>query len=166
MADRGIIGSDNKKDPSMSSLKYTVSEGSNVVLDANDFLPTNDPDINNLYTWKQIGGDPVSHDGHILSTLSFTAPYVKGNHASTRLSFELTIKDNKGKPKGSPYTADVILGMIFQGGAALGAYEAGTYQAIVERLVKENEKLVTAICFSPCSCFLSSIVTNTPNEYN
>jgi predicted acylesterase/phospholipase RssA len=29
--------------------------------------------------------------------------------------------------------------MIFQGGAALGAYEAGTYEAMVEKLVKENE---------------------------
>lgn len=29
--------------------------------------------------------------------------------------------------------------MIFQGRAALGAYEAGTYQAIVQRLVKQNE---------------------------
>ncbi|MGA8082470.1 MAG: patatin-like phospholipase family protein, partial [Candidatus Nitrosopolaris sp.] len=43
-----------------------------------------------------------------------------------------------------PYTADVIVkrvqrAMIFQGGAALGAYEAGTYEAIVEKLVKENE---------------------------
>jgi hypothetical protein len=53
MADRGIIGSDNKQDPSRSSLKYTVSEGSNVVLDANDFLPANDIEISNLYTWKQ-----------------------------------------------------------------------------------------------------------------
>ncbi|MFY9873961.1 MAG: patatin-like phospholipase family protein [Candidatus Nitrosopolaris sp.] len=57
---------------------------------------------------------------------------------------ELTIKDNKDKSKGLPYTADVIVkrvqrAMIFQGGAALGAYEAGTYEAIVEKLVKENE---------------------------
>jgi NTE family protein len=107
-------------------------------------LPADDLDINNLYTWKQIRGDAVSHDGHLLSTLSFTAPYVKGNQASAKISFELTIKDNKGKPKGSPYTADVIVkrvhrAMIFQGGAALGAYEAGTYEAIVQRLVKENE---------------------------
>src|ERR1700739_526993 len=138
MSDRG----GDKKDASKFNLKYTVSEGSNVVLDANDFLPSNDLDINYLYTWKQIGGDPVSYDGH-LSTLSFTAPYVKGDDVFTRLSFELTIKDNKGKPKGSPYTADVIVklvqrAIIFQGGAALGAYEAGTYRAIVERLVKEN----------------------------
>ena len=108
-------------------------------------MPADDIEISNLYTWKQIAGDPVSHDGQLLSTLSFTAPYVKANHVSTRLSFELTITDNKGKPKGSPYTAYIIVkgvqrAVIFQGGAALGAYEAGTYQAIVERL-KENEDI-------------------------
>jgi hypothetical protein len=53
MTDRGIIGSNNKKDPSRSSLNYTVSEDSNVVLDTNDFLPAKDIEISNLYTWKQ-----------------------------------------------------------------------------------------------------------------
>lgn len=73
MTDRGIIGSDNKKDASRYSLKYSVSEGSNVVLDANDFLPANDVEISNFYTWKQVGGDPVSLDDTQISTLSFTA---------------------------------------------------------------------------------------------
>lgn len=40
-----------EKDASRSSIKDTVSEGSNIVLDANDFLPANDIEINNLYTW-------------------------------------------------------------------------------------------------------------------
>ena len=140
MADRGIIGSDNKIDASNSNLKYTVSEGSTVVLDANDFLPANDIGINNSYTWQQIGGDRVSH--HV--TLSFTAPYVGGNDVTTGLRFKFTIKDNKGKPKGSTYTADVIVkrvqrAMIFQGGVALGVYEAGVFHALVKKLSEQDK---------------------------
>jgi NTE family protein len=148
MGDRGTIGRDDKQDVNSSSLKYTVSEGSNFVLDPIEFLSANDLDINNLYTWKQIGGEPISQDDQLLSTLSFTAPYVKGNYAYDRLSFELTVKDNKGKIKGSPYTAEVIVrrvqrAMIFQGGGALGAYESGVYKAIVEKLIKEDEGRVS-----------------------
>lgn len=137
MADREILASDRTD---ANSLKYTVSEGSTIVLDANDFLPANEIDINNSYTWKEKGGDRVSHD----ATLSFTAPYVKGNQVSTRLSFELTIKDSKGKPKGLPYKADVVVkrvhrAMIFQGGVALGAYEAGVFHALVKKLTEQDE---------------------------
>jgi hypothetical protein len=140
MADRGIIRSDNKIDASNSSLKYTVSEGSTVVLDATDFLPANDIGINDSYTWKQqIGGDSVYHD----VILSLTAPYVNGSGLTSRLSFELTIKDNKGKTKGT-YTADVIVkrvqrAMIFQGGVALGAYEAGVFHALVKKLSEQDK---------------------------
>ena len=78
------------------------------------------------------------------SILSFTAPYVKGSDLNTTLSFELTITDKDGKTRNSPYNANVIVkrvqrAIIFQGGVALGAYEAGVFQAIVEKLIKNDE---------------------------
>jgi NTE family protein len=60
------------------------------------------------------------------------------------LSFELTITDKDGKTRNPPYSANVTVkrvhrAIIFQGGVALGAYEAGVFQAIVEKLSKYDE---------------------------
>ena len=125
--------------------KYAVSEGSNIVLNANDFLQANHINTNNSYSWKQTEGTPIAnYIPRENSTLSFTAPYVKGKGANTSLSFELTIKDNGGTTRDPLYNANVIVKrvqivIIFQGGVALGAYESGAYQAIVEKLVKNDE---------------------------
>jgi hypothetical protein len=83
--------------------------GSNVVLNVNDFLEAKDININDSYSWKQTGGTPLSNNVRKEnSTISFTAPYVKGNDLNTSLSFELTIKDNSGKTRDSSYNANVI----------------------------------------------------------
>jgi predicted acylesterase/phospholipase RssA len=55
---------------------------------------------------------------------------VKGSDLNTTLSFGLTITDKDGKMSDPPYQADVIIkrvhiAIIFQGGVAFGAYEAG-----------------------------------------
>jgi len=129
---------------------YVVSEGSQVLLDARDFVKdvatTNS--IKN-YSWKPPVGTHLNIDYSIKndnSILSFIAPYVKDNEINTTLSFKLTIanKDEEEKEENSPYNVDVVVkrvhrAIIFQGGVALGAYEAGAYRAIVEKLIKNDE---------------------------
>jgi hypothetical protein len=141
-----IPKSDTKKDVNESTVfNYIASEGSTVVFDLHDFV--SNTDINTYgFTFQsciQIDGVstviPHRENNYIFS---FTAPYVKGNDINTKLTFELIVKDNSGKTKDLPYIASVIVkrvqrAIIFQGGAALGAYEAGVFRAIVEKLVKK-----------------------------
>ena len=115
--------------------------------------------------WKQTAGIPLVIDNVIdKQNFSFLAPYVEdnylGNNADTtnltaatdtsippayfKLGFQLTVTDNNGKTKDRPYNVDIIVkrvqrAVIFQGGVALGAYEAGVFRAIVERLIKNDE---------------------------
>jgi NTE family protein len=141
--DKSAIPKNSKKvENQQPGFKHIVSEGSIVVLDARDLIK----DTNSIkhYSWKQTAGIPVINDLVKDSpSFSFTAPYVKGNDINTRLTFELITKDADGKT-GDPYNANVIVkrvhrAIIFQGGVALGAYEAGVFQALVEKLVKNDE---------------------------
>ena len=140
------IPSDTKKDMKSTSFNYVVSEGSIAVFNLRDFISNKDEDIDIgksvfqscIQTDSVPSVDPSIENDRI----SFAVPYVKGNEPNTRLRFELTIKDKSGKI--SPYIANVIVkrvqrAMIFQGGVALGAYEAGVFQAIVEKLIKNDE---------------------------
>src|SRR5215475_5370907 len=140
------IPSDTKKDMKSTSFNYVVSEGSIAVFTLRDFISNKDEDIDIgksvfqscIQTDSVPSVDPSIENDRI----SFAVPYVKGNEPNTRLRFELTIKDKSGKI--SPYIANVIVkrvqrAMIFQGGVALGAYEAGVFQAIVEKLIKNDE---------------------------
>ncbi|HET6717556.1 MAG TPA: patatin-like phospholipase family protein [Nitrososphaeraceae archaeon] len=81
-------------------------------------------------------------------SFSFTAPYVKGDNTNTRLSFQLTTTTYSGKI--ATHIANLIVkkihrAIIFQGGVALGAYEAGAFQALVENLRKEDESNVNPL---------------------
>lgn len=129
---------------------YVVSEGSQVLLDAHDFVK--EIDITNSiknYSWKPPVGTHLNIDDSIKndkSIISFTAPYVKDNEINTTLSFKLKIanKDEEEKEENSPYNVDVVVkrvhrAIIFQGGVALGAYEAGAYRAIVEKIIKNDK---------------------------
>ena len=143
------------------TFKRVVSEGSTILLDARDLVK--DVDINSIkyYLWEQTdeNGIPVANDDgkdKDKSSFSFTASYVKDSEANTtttakntatqptytNLGVRLTITDNDGND--SHYNADIIVkrvhrAIIFQGGVALGAYEAGVYQAIVEKIIKNDE---------------------------
>lgn len=73
---------------------------------------------------------------------SFTVPYVKGNQINTKLYFQLIITYKDGHT--TQHDVNVIVkrvfrAMIFQGGVALGAYEAGVFRALVEKLIKEDK---------------------------
>lgn len=142
------IPSDIKKDIIKStSFNYVVSEGSIVVFNLHDFI--SDKDINNhgisFQSYRQTDNMP-DVDLHKANgkILWFTAPYVRGNKANIKLKFELTTKDNKGNPAPT-YNVDVFVkrvhrAIIFQGGVSLGAYEAGVFSALVEKLSKEDDE--------------------------
>jgi NTE family protein len=146
-----MSGKDNAESPQSNRktdakfTDYVVSEGSIVIFDLHDFL--SDKDINNqgisFQSYRQIDNMPAvdlrKANGKILW---FIAPYVRGDKANTKLKFELTTKDNKGKPTPT-CNVDVVVkrvhrAIIFQGGVSLGAYEAGVFSALVEKLSKED----------------------------
>jgi NTE family protein len=149
------------------SFKRVVSEGSTVVLDVRDLIKDIDNiSSTKRYLWKQTTGIPIAIDDvKDKSNFSFIAPYVEDNDldnnadttnsttytntaippAYTKLSFQLTIADNDDKTKDPLYNVDVIVkrvqrAIIFQGGVALGAYEAGVFHALVKKLSEQDEE--------------------------
>ena len=146
----GIKGSSNKRNVRESiDFEYVVSEGSVVVLNARDLIKDVDTtkSIKN-YSWTQTTGMHLGIDDNIKNNpiLSFPAPYVDGDNPNSTFGFELTITDKDGKTRDSPYNANVIVkriqrAMIFQGGVAIGAYEAGVFQALVKKIGEEQRRL-------------------------
>jgi NTE family protein len=125
------------------AFQHVVSEGSVVVLNARDVIGDADTSSVKNYSWKPTD---IHLDDGIKNNpvISFTAPYVKDDGPYTTLRLELTTTHQDSKIKDSTYDVDVIVKriqrvMIFQGGVALGAYEAGVYRAIVDKLIKEDE---------------------------
>src|SRR5215467_644583 len=121
-----------------------VSEGAAVVLDAQDLMKSTDIKSVKDFSWEQTGGPTaVIQSDNRSRTLSFVAPYVRGENLSIRLSFELTADYDVNKS--TVYTANIMVkrvqrAIIFQGGVALGAYEAGVFRALVEKITEEDIK--------------------------
>lgn len=144
--DKITIPGNRKEIVQRPSFRCTVSEGSRVVLNAQDLMKVTDDKSVKHYSWKQIGTDvSVINDGleSDSPSFSFIAPYVKNGELITRLTFELNTKDSSGN-SGDTYRATVIIkrvhrAVIFQGGVALGAYEAGVFHALVDKLVKKSK---------------------------
>lgn len=138
--DMAEISKNRKK----AAYKHVVSEGSVVVLDAHDIIGDVDTSSIKNYSWNPTTDLDVDDGVKDKPIISFTAPYVKGDHLNTTLRFELTVTDKDSKTRNSRYIVDIIVkrvhrAIIFQGGVALGAYEAGVYKAIVEKLIKNDE---------------------------
>jgi NTE family protein len=146
--------SKNSKKADTNHFEHVVSEGSVVVLDALKIIGDVDTKSIKSYSWKPHTDIHLDIDDGATDkpVISFTAPYVKGASLSTQgnrlntqgLSFTLTVTDKDSKTRSSIFNVDIIVkrvhrAIIFQGGAALGAYEAGVYKAIVEKLVKNDE---------------------------
>lgn len=129
------------------STNLIVSEGLPVIFDLHDFTCDNDIKSHHISfgLYRQIGGTPnVNLIRETDTIISFKAPYVKGNNANTKLNFEFTTKDNNDNTI-AIHRVDVIVkrvhrAIIFQGGVSVGAYEAGVFSALVERLSIEDEK--------------------------
>ncbi|MGB8023414.1 MAG: patatin-like phospholipase family protein [Nitrososphaeraceae archaeon] len=131
-----------------------VYEGSEVKLDGSNSFAQNNTNTNNRlssYYWRQVAGPIVDLDknNNIVSP-SFKAPYVDvdfntagSKNPYTNLSFELVVTDDQGV-QSIPDTVNIIVKMIqralvLQGGGSLGAYEAGVFQALCERLTEKDK---------------------------
>lgn len=120
----------------------TVSEGTKVVFDAYDVI--NDIDETKSYSCKQTKGIPIADlRNENTHSFSFTAPYVNGDDVSIKLSFQLTTTNNETDKISAPNVNIIVKrvhrAIIFQGGVSLGAYEAGVFQALVEKLSEEDQ---------------------------
>jgi len=141
-----ILENNKKTENQKPDFNLVVSEGSIVVMEAHDLIKNIDGISITHYLWNQTDRIPITNDNLVKdnSSFSFTAPYVKGNEPYVRLGFELTIKDNSGKTS-NHYNANVIVkrvqrAIVFQGGVSLGAYEAGVFKALVEKIGEQDVK--------------------------
>src|SRR5215208_1243643 len=136
--------------------EYVVPEGSRVILDAREFTMGKRTDNTTPYDENKVKFDSYEQTDknmHVDLTkeqndwiYSFKAPYVRGeNRITTTLNFKLSIIDkNTDNNKPVQYDTKVIVkrvhrAIIFQGGVALGAYEAGVFQALVKKLGEEAQ---------------------------
>ena len=135
-----------------AGLNQTVSEGSTVVLNGNGFFADHSQATIVSYSWKEIsdGNYNVNLDNQNKQNPIFKAPYIINDDNSNKvktsatLKFQLIVSDNSNKSSEPAYVnikvKRVQRALIFQGGVALGAYEAGVYKALYERLRKIDEK--------------------------
>jgi NTE family protein len=116
------------------------------------------PLVNLEYENKQSANEKIQNP-------SFKAPYItldipdddddvdgeSNTHSNnnlkpyTKLTFELIVKDMPETLSSPPSTVNIIIKMVqralvFQGGGSLGAYEAGVFSALCDRLIKEDDK--------------------------
>ena len=151
-----MTGKDNNKIPQNSikthsdkaDYNYTVSEGSHVHLDVRDFLDSKHIHDYQSYSYSlNPTGDSTVIANFYKDDLvfSFKAPYIReAKRIKTQLNFELIITDNKNNLI-SHNRVNVIVkrvqrAIIFQGGVSLGAYEAGVFKALVEKLEERDSK--------------------------
>jgi NTE family protein len=132
-------------------LEYVAPEGSTVVFDALEFAINKNTDNKkssdeNMLKFESC--DQRREDAIQVSNLTkgqngriywFKAPYLRDENAVTSaLNFMLKIVGEK-----TPYEVKVVVkivqrAIIFQGGVALGAYEAGVLQSLVDKLDKQE----------------------------
>ena len=159
---------DEKQDTNLLAFagpEQIVYEGSKVFLEGITFP------INQKLIWKQIGGPKVDlkyecKEDEITKIKNpfFKAPYITldfDNNVNddikhinndnkikpyVKLTFELTAKDPTETLSSLPSTVNIIVKMvqralIFQGGGALGAYEAGVFKALCEHIIEEDNEI-------------------------
>ncbi len=130
-----------------AGLDQTVSEGSVVVLHGSGSLA----DTKLSYCWKQISGNKVNLDSDNKQNLQFRAPYIIDDEnsgkvkISTTLRFQLIVSDDNSGNSSKPAYVNITVkrvqrAVIFQAGVALGAYEAGVFRALVNKLSEEHLK--------------------------
>lgn len=140
-------------------MEYVVSEGSMVVFDAREFAvdrhianrkSSNENNNNNNVNFESCKQE-TRDDMHVPNISKeqnsriywFKAPYLRDKDAvTTTLNFNLKITGDD-----TPYYAKVVVkrvqrAIIFQGGVALGAYEAGVFEPLVKHLEKLEEDQV------------------------
>lgn len=132
-----------------NDLNYTLSEGSTLVFNADVFI--GEDDVHNTkslsFSCEQIDGIPVENLHKETDRMfSFRAPYLKrSDELHTVLQFRLTFNDDVSGGKLITRYAKVVVkrvqrAIIFQAGVALGAYEAGVFQALVQEISKVHRE--------------------------
>lgn len=139
------VSTAKKTNEKKSTMKYTVSEGSTVIFDLREFLNSE----GNLKSYsfsscKQTSGMPVRDLKDDPETISFKAPYLEDDILHTRLEFKLETMPKDKDDNVVTHQVHVIVkrvqrAIIFQGGVALGAYEAGVFHALVKKLRQQDQ---------------------------
>ena len=120
-----------------TDFKYSVSEGSQVDLNALDFIKSKDNNTVKFHSWKPIGDAPVYVTGSFIKNnplFSFKAPYIRDDKDNVEilLNFELNLTDNENSVirniRVNVNVKRVQRAIIFQGGVSLGVYEAGVFK--------------------------------------
>jgi NTE family protein len=143
--------SNNKDMPiADAGLDQTVSEGSTVVLNGNGSTTNHNRKITS-YSWTFVSDKNYEINLTNTNTANpeFKAPYIideESGHIkpSITLTFQLKVSDDKGLSS-NPSEVNIKVkrvqkAIIFQGGASLGAYEAGVFSALVEKLPRLNSR--------------------------
>jgi NTE family protein len=136
-----------------TELEYVASEGSTIVFDALELLlrkdknnkkpsdENNKPKFESCYQKRddeiQVSNITPGQDGRIYW---FKAPYLRDeNSITSMLHFKLKIVGQEITYNAKVLVKRVQRAIIFQGGVALGAYEAGVLQTLVQDLDKQEE---------------------------
>ena len=145
--------------PATSLIAYAgpdqvVYEGTTVTLDGTAISTDPDSNLPLSYSWVQADDtNTVRLNDPNTANPTFEAPYVEFNlkdknipkNPYTKLTFELTVKDQSGKSS-PPSRVNITVKMVqralvFQGGGALGAYEAGVFEELCNELIKKDRPL-------------------------
>ncbi len=125
------------------------SEGSIVILDGDRFYNrrnfSKEAKIVS-YEWKLLTekDEPISYlTYHNPRYLAFMAPYLgNGNSVSKTIHAELSVRDDSNKSSKSKVDIKikrVHRVLVLQGGGALGAYQAGVFKALYEKINNEDQ---------------------------
>ena len=125
-----------------------VYEGADINLDGSGSAQENNQSL--LYEWEQTAGPAIMLNNKNIENPSFRAPYVDFNINSNdskpyiTLTFQLVVKDKKTGAASLPSIVTIIVKMVqralvMQGGGSLGAYEAGVFEALCEKLIEKDE---------------------------
>jgi NTE family protein len=131
-----------------------VYEGTTVTLEGTASRSDPDSNLPLSYSWVQTDDtNTVRLNDPNTANPTFEAPYVEFNlkdknipkNPYTKLKFQLTVKDQSGKSS-PPSIVNITVKMVqralvFQGGGALGAYEAGVFEELCNELIKKDRRL-------------------------
>ena len=144
--------------PASSLIAYAgpdqvVYEGTTVTLDGTASRSDPDSNLPLSYSWVQADDtNTVRLNDPNAANPTFEAPYVEFNLKDkntpkkpyAKLTFELVVKDQSGKKSSPPSRVTITVKMVqralvFQGGGALGAYEAGVFEELCKKLIEKDK---------------------------
>jgi hypothetical protein len=138
------VSTAKKTNENIPTAKYTVSEGSTVIFDLREFVSEDNLKSYFFRSCTQTSGIPVTDLKEEPQTISFKAPYLKDHTPHMGLEFKLQTaakdkNDNVATQRVNVIVKRVQRAVIFQGGVALGVYEAGVFHALVKKLSKQDQ---------------------------